>query len=110
MKEYDLYVPCSYDDGSTVEPEKFERLRERLLDQFGGFDEFPQPHKGLWKMAHVTFRGEVIVFRVNAKKKRARPFFAQLKEELKTDWRQEDILIVEAERSGPEGVVAGERV
>ena len=47
MKEYELFVPLRYNDGSPVEPEKIERLGERLLEQFGGVTFFPQPNQGL---------------------------------------------------------------
>ncbi len=36
MKEYEVYIPVFYNDGSPVEPEKIERIGERLLEQFGG--------------------------------------------------------------------------
>jgi hypothetical protein len=34
VKEYDLYVPLNYNDGSPIERRKLLRLRERLLAQF----------------------------------------------------------------------------
>ena len=96
MKEYELYVPLRYNDGSPVEDEKIKRIGERLLDQFGGLTLFPQPHQGLWKMGPTTFRDEIVIFRVlSAKARIARHFFRQLKAELKQDLRQEEILIVE---------------
>jgi hypothetical protein len=47
-------------------------------------------------MAGVTYRDEIVIFRVVAPKPRvARRFFRQLKEEPKHDLRQEEILIIE---------------
>jgi len=46
VKEYDIYVPLTYNDGSPVEPRKLTRLRERLLEQFGGVTFFPQSNEG----------------------------------------------------------------
>lgn len=44
----------------------------------------------------MTYRDDIVIFRVIAGKPRvARRFFAALKEELKRDLRQEEILIVE---------------
>jgi hypothetical protein len=72
VKEYDVYVPVTYNDGSPIEPRKFVRL--------GG----------------VTYRDEIVIFRVITDKVRsARRFLTQLKEELKRDLKQEEILIVE---------------
>ncbi len=36
MKEYDLYVPLTYNDGSPIEPKLIERIGQGLLEQFGG--------------------------------------------------------------------------
>jgi hypothetical protein len=35
VKEYDLYVPLTYNDGTPVEPETIERIGLRLLEEFG---------------------------------------------------------------------------
>lgn len=96
MKEYELYVPLNYNDGSPVEPEMIERIGEQLLEQFGGCTFFPQPNKGTWRMGHVVFRDEIVIFRVHARNERAaRRFFRQLKFELRKELQQEEILIVE---------------
>ncbi|MFL5243998.1 MAG: hypothetical protein ACJ8FY_17995 [Gemmataceae bacterium] len=95
MKEYEIYVPVSYNDGSPVEDAKIDRIGERLLDQFGGVTFFPQPNRGTWKMGHVTFQDQIVIFRViSAKTTSARRFLKEFKEELKRDLRQEDIFIV----------------
>jgi hypothetical protein len=36
VKEYDLYVPRNYNDGSPVEKEKLKRIKRLLTDEFGG--------------------------------------------------------------------------
>ena len=96
MKEYDLYIPLSYNDGSPIESRKLVRLRERLLQQFGGVTFFPQSNVGLWTQAGVTYRDEIVIYRVITDKVRAaRRFLTQLKKELKRNLKQEEILIVE---------------
>jgi hypothetical protein len=83
VKEYELYVPLSYNDGTLIEPAKVERIGMRLLEQFGGVTYFPQPNQGLWRMGTVTFRDEIVIFRVLTDKARsARRFFRLLKEDL----------------------------
>ena len=64
MKEYELYVPLKYNDGSTIEPKKLTRLRERLLLQFGSLTYFPQRNQGFWTLAGVIFRDEIVIYRV----------------------------------------------
>lgn len=96
MKEYDLFIPLSYNDGSPVEPRKFQDLQKRLLEHFDGLTFFPQPNQGFWKMAGVTYRDEIVIYRVLTSRVRmARRFLSKLKEELKTEFKQEEILIVE---------------
>ena len=96
MKEYDLYVPLTYNDGTPVEPKKIERIGLKLLEQFGGVTFFPQPNEGLWRMGPVTFRDQIVIFRVlSAKIRDARRFFKTLKGELKAELAQEEILVVE---------------
>lgn len=52
--------------------------------------------KGWWKMDNVTFRDKITIFRVySARTRHARTFLRKLKEFLKQDLKQEEILIVE---------------
>ena len=96
MKEYDIFIPLFYNDGTPVESRKLQRLHARLLDQFDGLTFFPQPNEGYWKLGDVTYRDEIVIYRVLTSKARlARKFLADLKEDLKRDLRQEEILIVE---------------
>lgn len=96
MKEYELYVPLSLNDGTPVSDELIDGVGERLLEQFRGCTFFPQPNKGLWKMGDVVFRDEVVIFRVLTRQVRpARKFFRALKSELLRELQQEAILIVE---------------
>lgn len=96
MKEYDLFLPLYYNDGTAVEPSKFFSLEERLVAEFNGLTVFPQPNRGYWRMGGVTYRDEIIIYRVVASNQRAaRRYLRQLKEELKRDLQQEEILIVE---------------
>jgi hypothetical protein len=62
VKEYDLFVPLYFNDGTPVEPRKLRDLQERLLDEFGGLTFFPQPNQGYWKMGDVTYRDEILIF------------------------------------------------
>ena len=96
MKEYDLFVPLYYNDGRQIEAQKFQDLQQQLLDRFGGLTFFPQPNEGFWTMAGVTYRDEIVIYRViTSSEQEARRFLSALKERLKEELQQEEILIVE---------------
>ena len=43
IKRYEILLPLRYNDGSPVEPEKFEQTRHELIDRFHGATFDPQP-------------------------------------------------------------------
>ena len=96
MKEYDIFVPLFYNDGTPVEAVKFQRLQAELLEHFDGLTFFPQPNEGFWRMGDVTYRDEIVIYRVlSSRASASRKFLAQLKQRLKRELNQEEILIVE---------------
>jgi hypothetical protein len=96
VKEYDLFIPLYYNDGRPVEPQQFQALQQQLLDQFGGLTFFPQPNEGFWTVAGVTYRDAIVIYRVlTSDAQEARQFLSALKERLKEQLQQEEILIVE---------------
>jgi hypothetical protein len=98
VKEYDIFIPLYYNDGSPIEVRKLQRLQARLLERFEGLTFFPQPNEGYWKLADVTYRDEIVVYRVLTNKTRSsRAFLSKLKADLKRELRQEEILIIERE-------------
>jgi hypothetical protein len=96
MREFEIYVPLHYNDGSAIEPEKLVTLRQRLFDYFGGLTDTRQQNAGAWKVGNVVFHDEIVIFRVLAVKQHpARAFLMTLKAELERELRQQEILIVE---------------
>ena len=96
MKEYDIFVPLRYNDGTLIDGRTFQQLQTSLLEQFGGLTYFPQANQGYWKLGNVTYRDEIVIYRVLAKDSRgSKRFLRKLKERLKADLDQEEILIVE---------------
>jgi hypothetical protein len=94
VKEYDIFLPLRYNDGSPVEAEKFQQLQAELLERFGGLTYFPQPNQGFWKLGTVTYRDEIVIYRVLTGSRGARRFLLRLKDRLKEEFAQEEILIV----------------
>lgn len=95
MREYEIYVPLSHNDGTAVDPQKLKSLKSRLVEQFGGLTHFPQQNEGIWKVGNFTFRDEIVILRILTNDYVvAERFFARLKLELIRDWKQEDVLII----------------
>ncbi|HEX3601707.1 MAG TPA: hypothetical protein VHU84_16255 [Lacipirellulaceae bacterium] len=89
-------MPLRYNDGRPIEGTKLQQLQSELLGQFGGLTYFPQANHGYWKLGDVVYRDEIVIYRVIASRSReSRSFLRELKERLKADLNQEEILVVE---------------
>jgi hypothetical protein len=64
MKEYEIYLPTTHNDGSAADPAGIERLKEGLAKAFGGYTHLRQRSEGAWSMGGVMFRDEVTIVRV----------------------------------------------
>jgi hypothetical protein len=96
VKEYDVYIPLKYNDGASVESTVLQDIQQVLVARFGGLTFFPQPNQGFWTMGYVTYRDEIVIYRIVTKNGRsARHFLGRLKEKLKRTLKQEEIFIVE---------------
>lgn len=96
MKEYDIFVPLFYNNGSPIEPTKFQELQGGLLERFEGLTYFPQANQGFWKFGNITYRDEIVIYRVISQDSAAsREYLGKLKEHLKQEFQQLDILIIE---------------
>ena len=98
MKEYDIFIPLYYNDGTPIGTDKFQDVQSRLLERFEGLTYFPQPNQGFWKFGDMTYRDEIVIYRVISQDSTgARDFLTGLKEHLKKELRQQEILIIERE-------------
>ena len=98
MKEYDIFVPLYYNDGKPVEPARFQQLQARLLERFEGLTFLPQPNQGYWKFGNMTYHDEIVIYRVISQNAaQSREYLTGLKQHLKREFQQEEILIIERE-------------
>jgi hypothetical protein len=96
VKEYDIFLPLRYNDGNWIEAHKFQEVQEQLLTKFDGLTYFPQVNQGIWKLGDVVYRDEIVIIRViTARTALARRYLRSLKEQLKAEFAQDEILIVE---------------
>jgi hypothetical protein len=98
VKEYDIFVPLFYNNGIAIEQIKFQELQDDLLERFEGLTYFPQANQGFWTFGDITYHDEIVIYRVISQDSAAsREYLSDLKEHLKRELQQQDILIIERE-------------
>ena len=64
MKEYEIYLPSTKNDGTPTDRASIDRFKEMLVQAFGGYTHLRHRSEGAWRMGSVTFRDEVTILRV----------------------------------------------
>ena len=94
-KEYDLFLPVQYPDGTPVDPDKIATFGLRLHNQFGGVVRYSHHYAETGQIHGVTLKGDVVILRVVAAEDvDAGEFFVQFEKDLKAELRLQEILIV----------------
>ncbi len=94
FERYEILLPLKYNDGTPVEPEKFQQTRRELVERFGALTMEVQPVSGVWIYGGQEHHDELIRFIVDTESSTANDaFFAALKTTLKDRFRQIDIWI-----------------
>lgn len=94
--EYDLFLPLATNKGQKISPRVLNGIKQELIEEFGGVTDFRHHNEGHWRVGHVTFRDDIIIYRVLAEKPAsARRFLKRLQRALEKELEQEEILIVE---------------
>jgi hypothetical protein len=92
-REFDIFVPLVRADGSPLQPERIARLQDRLQSHFPLCFSFYQSAYGT--VGEVPCHGDVLVLRVIGPQPEAsKTILQQFKEELKTELRLPDVLII----------------
>src|SRR4051812_1042855 len=98
MKEFEIYLPATLNDGTPVDRKEVERIKERLAKNFGGYTHLKQRSEGGWRMGGVTFRDEVTIVRV-LDDGAAEFDWPAFKKEIGSALQQEAVLIISREVS-----------
>ena len=94
LKRYEILLPLTYNDGSPIEPEKFEQTIEELINQFGAATFDSVIASGHWVYKGILYKDELIRFRVDVgESSETRKFFEEYKKVLKERFNQIDIWI-----------------
>ena len=94
LRRYEILLPLRYNDGSPIEPEKFEQTRVELIAQFQGATFDPQPVRGFWVQQGMEYEDLLVRVIVDVEDTlEAYTFFTHFKETLKERFRQLEIWI-----------------
>jgi hypothetical protein len=83
----------TYNDGTLIEPEKFDQTAEELCDRFGGLTQDTVRITGTWKYGGARYRDDLLRMRIDTNDPSAHLFFQVQKEIWKERFQQIDIWI-----------------
>lgn len=95
---FDIYLPLKYNDGTDIEPEKFQETRRELVDKFGGLTWIGNIGRpailGFWREEEKIFQDENDLFVIYTEREEVyKEYFRQYKEVLKQRFKQREIFI-----------------
>lgn len=94
LERYEILLPLKYNDGSLIEPEKFQETRRELVVKFGAITMDVQPMSGYWIHASHEYHDDVVRFIVDTETSpETDQFFSELKIRLKERFKQIEIWI-----------------
>ena len=64
MREYELYLPTTTNDGRRIDPAVIQRIKDTLAEIFGGYTHLDQRVEGAWRIGGVTLHDAVTIVRV----------------------------------------------
>jgi hypothetical protein len=83
----------NYNDGTLIEPEKFDQTAEELCDRFGGVTQDTIRITGTWKYGGTRYRDDLLRLRIDSNDPTANAFLQAQKEIWKKRFQQIDIWI-----------------
>ncbi|MDP1758867.1 MAG: hypothetical protein Q8K77_03610 [Thermodesulfovibrionales bacterium] len=94
LERYELLLPLTYNNGSPIDPEKFQQTRRELIEKFGAVTVEPQSLHGIWTHGSKEYSDELIRFIIDIETtSETEKFFKELKERLKIRFQQIEIWI-----------------
>jgi len=83
----------NYNDGTVIEPERFDRTAEDLCERFGGVTQDTVRITGTWKYGGTRYRDTLLRIRIDTTDPTAAAFLTAQKVIWKERFRQLDIWI-----------------
>jgi len=95
FKRYEVLLPVRYNDGTTIEEEKFLQTWLEARQQFGGLTIDLHPLRGIWVHEETVYEDELIRLVLDVEDTlESRNWFLRWKETLKERFRQLEIWMV----------------
>ena len=89
----EILLPLAGEDGSPHPQQKFEELKARLVEAFGGLTAFTRtPAEGLWRDGRSVERDQIVVFEGMAETLEA-AWWSSLRTDLESAFGQQEIVI-----------------
>jgi len=63
-REYEIYLPSTQHDGEPVDAGELARIKEILVNAFGGYTQLNHGSEGVWKTGDGPLRDEITIIRV----------------------------------------------
>ena len=96
--EYDVFLPTQDNLGAPYPPAILARVKEQLVQHFGGVTDFRHKSEGQWRLGDIVFRDEIVLLRaLGEDNHKHRRFLRGLQRELEARMKQSEILIIERE-------------
>ena len=92
-KRFEILLPLTYNDGTLIEPEKFDQTAEELSDRFGGIAQGTVRITGAWKYGGTRYRDDLLRIRIDTNDPTANAFLRAHKAIWRERFQQIDIWI-----------------
>ncbi|MBM3238464.1 hypothetical protein FJZ31_19395 [Candidatus Poribacteria bacterium] len=97
-RKYDIYLPILYNDGMSIEEEKFVQVQRELFRKFGGLTSIKRefPLRGIWGNETTVYEDEIIILTIidaSDNIEETEQFITDYKGMLKIRFEQEEIFI-----------------
>jgi len=96
----EFLIPLKYNDGTDIEPEKFFKIKNEVLEKFGGISIHPLSIEGAWidKIDDARYYDNCKRFEVCAEKcEDTYHWLSKYKEQLKNEFKQKEIYMIAME-------------
>ena len=93
MHIVEIFLPLFDNDGQRFGPQLYTRVREQLVERFGGLTAFTRsPAEGLWEDGGERSRDEIVIFEVMSDGL-DRNWWERYRAELERRFRQDAIVV-----------------